>query len=138
MNEVLDNDDLRLHICLRLGSAEHCCAAAAVSSRFRETCGCDAVWEPLCGRRWSTKARRFHLAPERRAKLLSTGLSWREQYRLHEADGQGDEPGAAPGGAARRTAGRPEEQRTGRAHPGEQPRAKGPATARGAAKARGP
>jgi len=50
---------------------------------------------------------------------------------LHEADGQGDEPGAAPGGAAHRTAGRPEEQRTGRAHPGEQPRAKGPATTRG-------
>ena len=42
----------------------------------------------------------------------------------------GDEPGMAPGGAACRAAGCPEEQRTGRAHAGEQPRAKGPATAR--------
>ena len=49
---------------------------------------------------------------------------------LPEAHGQGEKPRAAAGGAVRRAAGRPEGQRTGQVHCGEQPRAKGPATAR--------
>ena len=50
---------------------------------------------------------------------------------LPEAHGQGEKPRAAAGGAVRRAAGRPAGgQRTGQAHRGEQPRAKGPATAR--------
>ena len=49
---------------------------------------------------------------------------------LPEAHGQGEKPRAAAGGAVRRAAGRPGGQRTGQSHRGEQPRAKGPATAR--------
>ena len=49
---------------------------------------------------------------------------------LPEAHGQGEKPRAAAGGAVRRAAGRPEGQSTGQVHCGEQPRAKGPATAR--------
>ena len=49
---------------------------------------------------------------------------------LPEAHGQGEKPRAAAGGAVRRAAGRPGGQRTGQVHCGEQPRAKGPATAR--------
>ena len=78
--------DLLICICRCVDSVATVAAAAQTCSAFSEACSSDAVWEPLCARRWATKARRYHLMPARRSELLAAGLSWREQFRRHEMD----------------------------------------------------
>ena len=85
---LLANEDLRLAILVWLETPADVQSAATVSSAFYETSSSDILWEPLCEKRWLTKACRFHLTPARRAELLTAGLSWKEQYRLHEIDGR--------------------------------------------------
>ena len=64
--------------------------AGLVSQRFRHAAAQDMLWEPLCVRHWATKARRYHLTPERRAALLGAGAAttWAQRYADAEIDGR--------------------------------------------------
>eukprot|EP00930_Biecheleria_cincta_P018050 TRINITY_DN14184_c0_g1_i1.p1 TRINITY_DN14184_c0_g1~~TRINITY_DN14184_c0_g1_i1.p1 ORF type:complete len:454 (+),score=89.50 TRINITY_DN14184_c0_g1_i1:142-1503(+) len=51
----------------------------------------DALWRPVCIRRWASKATRFHVdTPEREQALRAAhpGSSWKRLFQLAEADAQ--------------------------------------------------
>lgn len=65
-------------------------SALGVRQLWNDAARDDALWFRLCQQHWSTKASRFHLTPERVAKLKSDPYgpkSWLDAYREAELDG---------------------------------------------------
>mmetsp|Transcript_3217 Transcript_3217/g.5816 ORF Transcript_3217/g.5816 Transcript_3217/m.5816 type:complete len:630 (-) Transcript_3217:59-1948(-) len=65
-------------------------SAIGVRQLWNDAARDDALWFRLCQQHWATKASRFHLTPEREAKLKSDPYgpkSWLDAYREAELDG---------------------------------------------------